>query len=337
MSKHLNVSKTLISMVLNGKGDKYGISKLTQTKVISKASELGYFPNQLARGLRLGRSGTIGLIVADIANPFYSVIARYIEDETNRLGYNLIICRSDENEQKETRLLKMLRDRLTDGIIVSSTLRRPNPLKDLKKYDCPVVLIDRNVPGTNLPAVMVNNFKGSYEMTRHLIDQGHKRIAYLSISPSHISTIRERLKGYKAALRDAGIKPSRDRIIEIPYNNVTGTIDKIIPEITKSHEGVTAIVMANNNLAVAALSALRESDLRVPDDIAVCSFDDIDLFRLCAPPVTACAQPSEEIASEAVRLLMKFINKEVSAGFCENVVLDTSLKIRPSSMRTVLL
>ncbi len=335
LSKQLKVSKTLISLVLNGKGDQYGISKLTQARVISKADEMGYQPNQLARGLRLGRSGSIGLIVADIANPFYSFIARHIEDEVTKLGYNLIICSSDENEQKETRLLRMLRDKQTDGVIVSSTLRRPNALKDLKKYDCPVVLIDRSVPKTDIPAVLVDNFRGSYEMTQHLIGQGHKRIGYISISPSHISTIRERLKGFKSALKDSGIRPVPERIIEIPFNRVKETADNIIPELVIKNGGVTALVTANNNLAVAVLGALRQSALNVPNDIAICSFDDIAIFRLCDPPVTACSQPSEEIASESVKLIMKLINKELPLDHCENIILDTSLQIRGSSLKEV--
>lgn len=333
VAKQLNVSKTLVSLVLNGKGDDHGISKLTQNKVIEKATEMKYSPNQMARGLRLGKSGTIGLIVADIANPFYSKIARQIEDETNKLGYNLIICSSDEKDEKEIRLLRMLRDRQVDGLIVSSTLKRHSPFLDLKKLNYPVVMIDRDLPKAEVPTVLVDNYKGAYGMTNHLIESGHKRIAYLSISPSYLSTIRDRVKGYKHALKDRGIRIQPGWVVEVPFDNVTEAVKEALPLLLGQHRKVTALFTANNNLAVAALDAIRQMGLRVPSDLAICSFDDIDLFRFCDPPVTACAQPADQIAHEAVELLMRMISKTLPINHPEYVILDTQLNIRPSSAR----
>jgi LacI family transcriptional regulator len=334
VAKELKVSKTLISLVLNEKGDQHGISKTTQTRVLAKAAEMNYYPNQMARGLRMGKSGTIGLIVADIANPFYATIARKIEDETNKAGYNLIICSSDEKDDKELRLLKMLRDRQVDGLIVSSTLQRPNALADLQRLGYPIVLIDRSVPRLEVPTVLVDNFEGAYNLTQHLISLGHKRIAHLSISPAHISTLRDRVRGFRAAMRDGGFRVPAEWVMHIPFDDVRGTIERELPGLIKQKKGITAVFTANNNIAVSAMEIIRNEQLRIPEDVAFCSFDDIDLFRLCDPPVTACAQPRESIAIESVRILKDLIrNANTEAKHHEgNVILQTSLQIRPSTI-----
>jgi LacI family transcriptional regulator len=331
LSAELHVSKTLISLVLNNKGDEHGISKTTQAKVIAKAAEMNYFPNQMARGLRIGKSGTIGLIVADIANPFYAVIARYIEDEVNKQGYNLIICSSDEKDEKEYRLLKMLRDRQVDGLIVSSTLRKPNALLELKKLGYPIVLIDRDLPKLGVPTVLVDNYKGAYELTSHLISQGHKRIAHVSLSPNYLSTIRDRVTGYRDAMKDAGIRISTKFIINVPFDDVSVAVERVLPEAIKQPGGATAIFTANNNLAIAVMGTLKNHGYRIPDDIALGSFDDVDLFRLSDPPITACAQPSRDIATESVRLLSKMIDQKGVVDGIENVILDTMLNVRLST------
>ncbi|HRZ42057.1 MAG TPA: LacI family DNA-binding transcriptional regulator [Bacteroidales bacterium] len=334
VANDLKVSKTLVSLVLNQKGDQHGISKQTQARVLAKAEELNYFPNQMARGLRMGKSGTIGLIVADIANPFYATIARKIEDETNKAGYNLIICSSDEKDEKELRLLKMLRDRQVDGLIVSSTLQRPNALADLKRLGYPIVLIDRAIPRLDVPAVLVDNYQGAFNLTKHLIDLGHKRIGHLSLSPVHISTLRDRLKGYKDALKAAGIKHQSSWILNIPFDDVRGTVEKELPAMIGGKKGVTALFTANNNIAVSALEVIRNMGLNIPHDMAFCSFDDIDLFRLMDPPITACAQPREEIAIESVKLLKDLIKKvgNGEAASADNLVLSTTLRLRPSTL-----
>ncbi len=332
LSEQLHLSKTLISLVLNNKGDRHGISKATQARVLAKAAELNYYPNPMARGLRMGCSGTIGLIVADIANPFYASIARHIEDEAARLGYNLIICSSDENDEKEIRLLTMLRDRQVDGLIVSSTLRKAHPLLAIRKLNYPIVMIDRNIPKLDIPSVLVDNFQGAYDLTKHLIETGHTRIAHLSISPNYLSTIRDRLRGYREAMKEAGIRVQSAWLLDIPFDSVTDSVKAMLPPLFRQPTGVTAIFTANNNLAVAALGTIRKYNLRIPDDIAIASFDDIDLFRLYNPPVTAISQPNKEIAREAVILIKDMIDKRSPQNDATTIMLKTTLHIRPSTV-----
>lgn len=332
LSARLNVSKTLVSLVLNHKGDKHGISKKTQARVFALAEELNYFPNQMARGLRLGKSGTIGLIVADIANPFYAMIARYLEDEVNKLGYNLIICSSDEKDEKEIKLIKMLRDRQVDGLIVSSTLKKASPLMELKSLNYPIILIDRDIPKLQVPSVLVDNHKGAYEMTKHLIDSGHRRIGYLSITPGYLTTIQNRLQGYRDAMKEAGIRVQKGWVMEVPFDQVSESVEGVLPAIISQQKNITALFTANNNLAVAALDTIRRHNISIPEQLAICSFDDIDLFRLFEPPITACAQPAREIASSAVQLLIRTIKDPSRLLPVENIVLETSMNIRRSTL-----
>ncbi len=333
VATELKVSKTLVSLVLNGKGDKHGISKQTQAKVILKAKELNYFPNHMARGLRIGKSGTIGLIVANIANPFYAMLARHLEDEAHKAGFNLIICSSDEKEEKEIRLLKMLRDRQVDGIIISSTLQDPQPLQELITLGYAVVLIDRDLQSPGAPSVLVDNHLGAYELTRHLIGQGHRNIGHLSISPRHLSTLRNRENGYRMAMKDAALNIHEGWVREVPYDDIGISVDDLLPLMFNHEPGITALFTANNLLAVAALDTVRKLGLHIPEDLAICSFDDIDLFRFCDPPVTACAQPADMIAYEAVRLITTMISQRLSPVIHTSVLLNTVMHVRASSTR----
>lgn len=331
LANELGVSKTLISLVLNNKGDKHGISKATQEKVIAKANEMNYFPNQMARGLRMGKTNTIGLIVADISNTFYANIARKIEDEVNRLGYNLIICSSDETDKKETELIKILQERHVDGLIISSTLSKADPILELKKKEYPFVLIDRSFPRVKAPMVQVDNFGGARALTRHLIDNGHRKIGFISLSPDYLSTLKSRLMGYKAALKESGIRFNSDFFVEVPFNDIESHIGDELDRLMSKSGGVSAIFTANNNLAIATLKYFKKRRIRIPNDVALATFDDLQLFELSDPPITACAQPRDQIAAESVAMLMDQIKNDGKIKGSTTVELPTLLKIRESS------
>ena len=188
IAKALDVSKTLVSMVLNGQGDLHGINVNTQKRVMDKAKELNYKPNRMARGLRTGKSNSIGLIVADIANPFYAKIARSIEDYAYDKGFHLMFASSDENPKREEELIDMLTDRQVDGLIIASTLNESNkqPLVNLKNSNIPFVLIDRYIEGIEVDMVVGDNEKGAFDLTNHLLDKGKKKIALLTVSPKSL-------------------------------------------------------------------------------------------------------------------------------------------------------
>lgn len=330
IAKSLNVSKTLVSMVINDKADKVGISKETQQRVLEKIEELNYRPNSFARSLRIGRSNTIGLIVADIANNFYSKMARHLEDLASNDNYNLVICSSDEKEEKEDRLIKALLDRHVDGIIVSSTLRRTDIYKTLKKEKVPFVLIDRSFPRFKANYVGVNNYQGAYDATDHLIKNGYTEIGYITLTPSHISTLKDRFSGYKDALRDNNIAYNGKIIREIPFEEIEKETTDILLDMTSFPNNSKALFIANNNLTIACLKAMNKLGLKTPEDIAIISFDDNEVFNFTRTPISAVAQPIKEICKESYDMLKHRINNKDLVETYEQKILKTNLVIRKS-------
>lgn len=317
IAKSLDVSTALVSFVLNNRGDEKGIKKDTQQRVIDKAKELNYKPNHIARGLRLGKSETLGLIVADISNKFYAKIAKRIEEVASKYNYNLIICSSDENPDKEIKLIEMLRERQVDGLIISTTQKNPALFLHLKKEKFPFVLIDRQFNKLKTNYVGVENYKGAYEATNMLINSGYKRIAFFNISPTFLSSVKERENGYKDALKDNGIRVKSQFIKEIDFENIKKQVYQELTVLTQSPFNVEALLTVNNNIAVAALECIKELNIKIPNDLALVSFDEIELFRFCSPAITSIAQPVSDIGEEAVNILLDTINAKQSGLFIQ--------------------
>ena len=328
IADELKVSKTLVSLVLNGKGDASAINKTTQEKVINKARELNYKPNQVARGLRMGTTNTIGLLVADISNPFYARITRTIEHYAEEEGYSLIVCSSDEEQEREKRLVRMLLDRQVDGIIMTTTLSDPEELDSLFPNQYPVVLLDRYLDDSNKNFVGVNNISATKEAINHFISKGHKNIGFLTLTPSYISTLRDRRIGYIEALKEHHIEFNDDYIIEIDYNLIKAKEYSQIKDFVRANKGISAIFTTNNHLAVACLEALRELDLKIPEDISIITFDDVELFQYTSPALSTIAQPLAEIGHQAVSILLNEIKD--SSPIQKTEVLQTKLIIRES-------
>ncbi|MEI6695463.1 MAG: LacI family DNA-binding transcriptional regulator [Bacteroidota bacterium] len=327
----IGVSKTLVSLVLNGHGDKNGIKKETQEKVIALCKKLNYKPNQMARNLRLGKTNTIGLIVADISNTFYAKMARGIEDYCNKFGYNLIICSSDEKDAKEASIIKMLKEKQVDGLIISSTLVDNTEILALKNENYPFVLVDRyfpEIPDTNF--VVIDNYLGAYNAVSHLTEIGHQHIAMLSILPFHITSVRDRNKGYTDALLNAGIKIDHYLLCQIPFENIEIGVELEIKKILSYKHKVTAILAVNQNIAIATVKALAKLNVKIPDEISLISFDDLPFFEIMNPSITAVDQPLDTICNNAVEILMNEINHKGNGIEKVQLVLPTKLIIRNS-------
>lgn len=331
LAEELKVSKTLVSLVLNGKGDEYGINKQTQQRVLRKAKQMNYRPNLIARGLRQGRSNMIGVIVADISNPFYSRISKSIEDYASKKGYNIIVCSTEEDAEKENRLIdSLVNGQNVSGIVVSTTQESAGQLLELQKTNFPVVLIDRKVGGAALDYVGVDNYRGAYEATEHLIKSGYKRIGLLKITPSHLSTIRERTKGYEAALKKHGIRADKSLIREIEFSKMRTAVRKAMKELLTPPHKADAVFVLNSNLAAYALEYINETGVRIPEDIAVACFDDVEYFRFSNPPVTAVAQPLDEIGTKAAELVLQRLTS-TRVQKAQTVELKPELVVRKST------
>lgn len=332
IAKSLGVSKTLVSLILNNKAEMHGISPETIKRVQLKVKELNYMPNQAARGLRTGKSNLIGLIISDISNPFYSKIARSIEDYAWQNDYHLMVCSSDEDPEKELQLIRILKEKQqVDGLIVSTSQDSPEVFEQLKKEEFPFVLIDRSFPRFDCNFVGVENKQSAFQAVDSLLQNGAKRVGMLSISPSHLSTLSDRMEGYKLALANYGVNIDEELIKEIEFDDLRNSVKKAMHQLLQTTPPVDALFLANNHLTVSCLEVIRDMGLRIPYDIMLFSFDDIELFKFSYPPVSAIAQPIELIGQNAIEILLNILEKKKSSLEFQKVILPTRLEKRRSS------
>lgn len=317
IAESLGVSKALVSLVLNGKGDERGINTQTQEKVRKKAKELNYIPNQYARGLRVGRTNTIGVIVPDISNVFYGKLCKAIEQEAYAKGYNLIISNTYEDVQKEKKLITDLINRNIDGLILASSFDDKNELQGLKDNDVPLVLVDRVFEGLDVDSVSVSNLDGAEKAVEFLYKQGVKSPVCFTISPVYISSISERIKGYLN-----GLKNEADaKLFQIPHDNIQKGVNLALSQL--KNNDFDGIFCVNNTIAKAILKA-SSSQNDLFNNLSIISFDDIEIFDLVNPKISSIAQPIEQIGLNAVELLIDRLDKKEEHKI-EQRILETTL------------
>ncbi len=325
----LNVSKTLVSLVLNGKADALSINKETQKRVIARANELNYKPNQVARGLRMGQTHTLGLLVADISNPFYARITRTIEHMAETEGYSLIVCSSDESESREKHLVKMLLDRQVDGIIMTTTMHQPEVLKEIIPTQFPLVLFDRYLTGFDSHYVGVDNEQATRNAVKHLLDLGHRNIGFLTLTPNYISTLYDRQQGYLTAFEAYNFPVTDKYLLQLDYVRLKNKDYNQITQFFLENPEITALFTSNNNLAIACLKTVKELGKRIPEDLSLITFDDVECFSYTAPAISCIAQPLEKIGEVAVKMALQQIkNKRIDS---QKVILQTELIYRDST------
>jgi LacI family transcriptional regulator len=325
LAKALELSPTLISMVLNGKGDKNKISKQTQKRVYEIARKMNYTPNQNARALRTGKTNVIGLIVPDISNPFYSRISRDLEDLLGEKGYRLILGSTDEDAEKEKKLIKLFLDQNVDGIISASTLTNDKAYLEIMGAGKVVILFDRIFPKSTISTVSVQNAQGAFMAVENLAKKGKKNIGYLALTPQHISPLYDRKAGYSDAMKKLKLKFSPANICEVSFDEVDGDFEKSFGTWIKKNPQIDGIVVANNSLAIQLLKYYKDSKVKRP---AMISFDDHAVFEIVSPSVTAITQPVDEIAAKTVEVLIETL--EDKAMKPKHVVLPVGLELRES-------
>lgn len=314
-------------MVLNGKGNQYGISKKTQATVLDAIAKLNYSPNKFAKSLRTGKSYFIGLIVTDISNPFYSTIARSIEHVLFESEYNLMVCSSEENEEREKQLIEMMVNQQgVDGLIVASTFKNSEFYNQSRFSKIPIVFIDRVVPLYNGNYVVIDNYGGSLELMDHLIKKGCKKIACFAITPLHLSTIEDRLNGYRDAFSKNGLKKSDELIKPVDFDKINEDVEKGLTELLEEKGGVDAIFALNNHIAVAILKTLKKKGFEKLSKVEIACFDDIELFNLMDKKVISVSQPIEEIGKSSSTIILDLISGKQTTK--SNMVLSTKLIVR---------
>lgn len=333
IASSLGVSKTLVSLVINNKADQHGISKETQKKVREKVKEMNFQPNVLARGFRTGKTNTIGLIVSDISNIFYARIARKIEDYAWKYGYSVVICSTDEDIEKEKDQIRMLRSRKVDGMIISSSMEDASYFNQLQDAGVPHVLIDRTFSGMSSANVSVDNYGGARQAALHLLSQGYTRVATLAITPEHISTINDRLLGFKSAFNEAGISIPDCWNIRAPFDNIEDTVRENLQRLYLDNNLPEAIFSMNNSLTTQCLSCLRKLSIDVPGQVALIGFDSVVHYTVTSPSISALQQPIDQISERAFDLLLRQINESKIAKNEWSAQLPVDLIVRESSVR----
>ena len=313
LAKELQLSIATVSFVINGKGEEMGISEQTIGKVIDLIRKRDYIPNNAARLLRTGKSHTIGLIVEDLGNYFFGNVAKVIELEASKRGYNVFLCSTDNNAKTAKELIRKMRNSSVDGLIITPTKGLKDELEKLSWDNVPYVLFDRQVSELDANYVVLDNRKGSYDLTKHLISNGYEDIGMVTIV-NEMSQMQERENGYKDALLEAGHTFDKSSVLKVRFDDSHEEIVDAIAKFVKKRKGLDALFFATNYLGVYGIEALKKVKIKIPYDMAVVSFDDNDLFRLFTPSITVAAQPIREIAVQAIDLLLSVIEKKELAN-----------------------
>ena len=301
VAQRAGVSVATVSRALNGSGY---VSREAKDRVLAAARELDYHINVNARSLTCGKTYTIALVLPDISNPFFPAVARGAEDHASDNGYCVILCNTDSNPRKESDYLKMLRSRKADGVIFAVSVASKSRVDALADDGIAVVLVDRDL-GDSYDIVKTDNVAGAMLATNHLVGLGHTRIAFIS-GPAPLATSQERLRGYCDALASRGILFDVGLVAEGDFRMESG-YEAMQTLLASSrcggNAGFTAVFAANDMMAVGAMAALEERGLRVPADVAVIGYDDINIASVMRPRLSTVAQPKYEmgwIAAETV-------------------------------------
>lgn len=307
IAKKANVSAMTVSRVLNNSGR---IRESTRRKVLQAAEELGYVPNSLARGLIKGESRILSLLIPDITNPFFTTLARGAEDAAKAAGYRLLLANSDEDFEKEEQYVDMVLSARVDGVLFAPAGdESAAQLEKLRRRGVPFVLVDRLVPGVVCDAVVGDGREGTFRLIEHLVGLGHRRIAMLN-GPRTVSTAREREEAFFEAMRRYGLPVDERFVARAGYRRLSEEeAEAVVRRLFAVPEPPSAILAANNFLAVSAVCALRRFGLSVPDDVSVVCFDDLELSSAVDPFLTVAAQPAYEFGAKGVELLVERIRK----------------------------
>jgi LacI family transcriptional regulator len=279
--------------------------------VVAVAQRLRYRPNRVARGLVTGRSHTLALVVSDIRNPFFAEVARGAEDAAYRGGYDLLLCNSDLDPEKQMRYAQSLMEKRVDGILMNSVAELSKKQQEqLSGLGVPIVLLNKSAPRSAFSTICADNEAGGAIAADYLLKLGHRKIAHLT-GPRHHGNMTERVKGFVERL-SAARKPVRPEVLH-GKNNFQGGLE-LAQKLMALHPDVTAVFAGSDMMAFGAIRALREAGLRIPEDISVMGFDNVELSSIVSPPLTTIHQPKYEIGQAAVEILLRLAGRGEHQG-----------------------
>lgn len=318
------VSTATVSRALNGKAT---VDPELSARVLAAAEELGYRPNGPARNLRKQETAVLALIISDVENPFFTAIARGVEDVAHAAGYSLVLCNSDDEHAKEREYVDVALQERVAGVLLSPT-GNADTAELLERHTTPVVAVDRPLPEGRSDTVLLNNRPAAKEATLHLAERGYRRIGCLP-GPSGVLTADERLAGYRDGLRAAKL-PSSTSLVRRSRFKAEGARDSARSLLTQA-DPPDAVLVANNVMAVGVLETLAELGLRPGRDVGVLAFDDAPWTTLLDPPLTVVAQPAYDMGAVAAQLLLDRLSDPGGAPTTQT--LSANLVIRGSTTR----
>lgn len=329
IAKELNISKATISIVLNGHGDEKRVSKETQERIIQFAKENNYKANHLARGLSLGKSDTIGLVVPNIGDTYYARIARRVERKARKSGYNVVFSSTGEDGGRESELIQGMLNRGVDGLIIASSEKNKEEIENLKNNNYPFVLIERWYPGLETNFVGEDNKGGVVSAVMQLLKTGRRRIAFVTLKPE-LEAIRMRLEGYTETMKMNSLPIEDGYIQEMAYEYSEEEMCETIQSLINLSGGIDGLVFSTHFLAASGIRALRKLNVKIPADIGLVSFGQMNAFDLVDPPVTSVIQPIEDLGDQAVEMLLKNLKKDKKQKHDQKIILKNRLEIRKS-------
>jgi DNA-binding LacI/PurR family transcriptional regulator len=321
VAEKAGVSTATVSKVINNRGK---ISEKTKEKVFQIMKDLNYEPNMSAAALTVKKSYTIGLTMPNLANPFFAEIARKIEDRAHEVGYNVFVCNTDSDKEKEAEYVSLLRRHSVDGIIIASAFKNTSILNQLFEWKVPVALIAQDIPSVSINTVTVNDLKGGYQATSYLLGLKHTKIAIIG---EDLRSSIDRIKGYRLAHEDAEIA-CNETFIRYGHSNIEWAREqtRILLDLK---ERPTAIFACNELLAMGVMQVAQERNIRVPQELSIIGFDNTILSTSSVPTLTTMAQPFDEMGKQVVDLLVQEI--QGNASQTKTYMFDPELIIRNST------
>lgn len=305
VAREAGVSIATVSRVLN---DIDVVNEDTKKKVLDAIKKLGYRPNIVARSLKTQRTKTIGILIPDISSQFYPEIVRGAEDVSNIYDYNIILGNSDFDVEKEKEYLRVLKEKMVDGVIYMSSSLQDEILDLINELNLKTILVETKDKEGKLPSVTIDNIEAAYEGTKYLLNKGFKNLAFVGVKKDEMNAWSDRYVGFEKAMNEANIAIDNDLIhledlkVNSGYNAAKSYID--------SGKKVDAIVCATDELAMGVINGLRDNGVNVPDDVSVIGFNNNYLGEIFYPKLTTISQPSYDMGSVAMRMLIKLLNKQ---------------------------
>ena len=321
VAEHAHVSVSTVSYVLNDSGP---VAPDRRNRVLDAVRVLEYSPNESARNLKRRSASTIGMVVPELTNQFFAMVAEGVQKAASERDVLVVLVVPDATGQPEERQTQLLRSQRVDGVVyLSGTGSMPASIYELARSG-PVVLVDEQIPGMDLPSVVCESRRGAREVAAHVLEQGHRRIAVIG-GPPALWTAQQRLAGYREAFAGAGIDPDSVPVLPGDYRQTSGR--ELAARVLTSEDRPTALICANDLMAIGAMEYCRTAGLRVPQDVSIVGFDDLPLSALLTPRLTSVRQPAHDMGFRAASALFDLLENGESGAIG---VLPATVQVRDS-------